>query len=611
MPSRLIVILLAASSLAAPAAANAASGPVVLRAAQQRQSGERALHEARATLSGARPKAPFHVTALLKQVAVALPALKGRERTDAERILARPTALDAQRAANAYSVPEHDPPFCSVHFCIHWVDSGPDAPPSTDDNHNGVPDYVEEMSAVFEHVYEIENVQMHWRAPVNDGDGKTDVYIADVGNDGIFGYSSPDPNQVGNSQTGYLVMDNDYAQSQYGRYSNPLPPMEVTAAHEYNHILQFGYDILEDTWMLESTAVWMEDKVYNDVNDYVSYLTPWTAMTQVPLTRFNVANSNDPLNIKVYGDVVWNRWLEAHYGADVIRRAWERSTTVAPASFAPAAYQAALAGHGTTFFKAFARFAADTAEWGSPHSTFAEGGTWPQVQRLSGHTLGPSSPGITGHLDHTAYTLVNVTPTGDRRIKLVAALPRGFAGAFALVASRGAGGSDGVVVRIQRRPRGGRATVSLNHPGSYSRITAVLINGDASEGGYDSNAGDWRFTKDHATVSGFVSNDFTPPSVRSRSPRPGRRGVPRRAAVVVSFSEPVGDVSARTVKLVGPGGHAVAIRVRYDRRRHRLRVIPRHPLKRHAHYVVELGGQIVDAADNAVPAHERVWTFRT
>ena len=602
MLRRFTTTLLAASFLAAPAAANAERGPVALRAAAERQTGERALREARSTLAGDRVKSPLHVTALLKQVAVALPALRGRERTEAQRILARPTSGDAQPGENAYSVAEQ-PPHCTQHFC-------------TDSNHNGVPDYVEEMSQVVEHVYQVENGQMHWRTPVSDGTrgdelGKTDVYVADIGDDGIYGYSSPDPGQDSNSQAGYLVLDNDYAQSQYPRYSDPLPPMEVTAAHEYNHVLQFGYDVLEDTWMLESTAVWMEDKVYTDVNDYVSYLDPWAAMTQVPMTRFDALDSSDARNIKVYGDAVWNRWLDVHYGQDTIRRAWEKSATVAPASFAPAAYQAALAGHGTTFFNAFARFAADTAEWGSSGSPFLEGSTWPGVHRLSGHTLSPSASGISGHLDHTAYVLVNVTPTGDRRIKLVAALPRGVSGAFALVASRGAGGSGGVVVRIQKRPHGGRATVTLNRPGSYSRITAVLVNADASEDGYDANAADWRFTKDRSVVTAFDSNAFTQPSVRRRSPRPGRRGVPRKASIVVSFSEPVGEVSARTVKLLGPGGHAVAIRVRYDRSRHRLRVIPRRPLRRHAHYVVELGGQIVDAADNAVPAHQRVWAFRT
>ncbi len=38
----------------------------------------------------------------------------------------------------------------------------------------------------------------------------------------------------------------------------PIESMQVTAAHEYNHILQFNYDLFEQVWMYESTATWVE-----------------------------------------------------------------------------------------------------------------------------------------------------------------------------------------------------------------------------------------------------------------------------------------------------------------------------------------------------------------
>src|ERR671928_1787555 len=113
---------------------------------------------------------------------------------------------------------------------------------------------------------------MGWNEPVGDGTrggdfNKTDVYIKELGDQGIFGYSTPDPNQKRNSQFAYLVMDNDFTHSESPRYTNPVEPMEVTAAHEYNHVLQFGYDTAQDIWMFESSAVWAEDKVYDSVND--------------------------------------------------------------------------------------------------------------------------------------------------------------------------------------------------------------------------------------------------------------------------------------------------------------------------------------------------------
>ena len=48
--------------------------------------------------------------------------------------------------------------------------------------------------------------------------------------------------------------------------------MQVTVAHEYNHILQFNYDVFEDVWLFEDTATWAEEQVYPGINDYLNYL---------------------------------------------------------------------------------------------------------------------------------------------------------------------------------------------------------------------------------------------------------------------------------------------------------------------------------------------------
>ena len=48
--------------------------------------------------------------------------------------------------------------------------------------------------------------------------------------------------------------------------------MQVTAAHEYFHAVQFAYDFFEDGWFMEATATWAEDELYDSVNDNVNYL---------------------------------------------------------------------------------------------------------------------------------------------------------------------------------------------------------------------------------------------------------------------------------------------------------------------------------------------------
>ena len=72
-----------------------------------------------------------------------------------------------------------------------------------------------------------------------------------------------------------MVMDDDYAGQ-----ADPIAAMQVTAAHEYNHVLQFAYDAAQDTWMAESTAVWMEDRVHDAGRQYLGFIPTWVTSTR-------------------------------------------------------------------------------------------------------------------------------------------------------------------------------------------------------------------------------------------------------------------------------------------------------------------------------------------
>ena len=607
---RQALIALALVALAAPAAASAGA---------RHRGAVAALRKAEAVRHG--NDRGTELTPLLKELSNRLRYLHGSERRRAERLMLRPTANQTQPGEESYAVPEApQSPYCSPHFCVHWVavntPSDRDAPPSKDTDVDGIPDYVETMSDVAEHVHQVENVDWGWREPVGDGSrggdlDKTDIYLKEVGDDGIYGYSTTDPNQKGSSQFAYLVMDNDFKQTEFPRYANPVLPMEVTAAHEYNHILQFGYDWLQDTWMFEATAVWAEDKVYDSVNDYVSYLKSWAELTQVPLTTFDALDFSDPVNLKVYGDAVWVRWLEAHFGLDVVRGAWEHSLDTNPPSFGPLAFNRALIDHGSNFFRAFTHFAADTAEWRSSAGPFEEGRTWPDVRRASKKALVPGTL-LRGELDHTAYALHNVSAGDAKRLRLVGRLPHGVPGAFALVGRTGPVTSGSVEVHLQRLPAGGRARVTVQHPGRFSRLTAVLINAAIAQDGFRPDLGDWDFSRsDGKPVSALITTDFAPPRVLHRNPKPDTRDVSRRTRVSMGFSEPVRGVSTRTLKLIGPDGHKVNARVHYDAHDRRARLEPKERLRRHTGYLVKITGGIVDRGGNGVRDSYRTWSFRT
>jgi hypothetical protein len=422
-------------------------------------------------------------------------------------------------------------------------------------------------------------------------------------------------------------MDDDYNATQFPRYEgDPLQPMEVTAAHEYNHVLQFNYDTAQDTWVFESTATWMEDRIYTDVNDYLQYLTPWSQMTFVPLTYFT-PDGNDPLNVKVYGDAVWNRWLETRHGQDTIRDAWASSRKTDPKSFAPLAYDTSLKAKGSSFYEAFVTFATATAEWRAANTPFAEGATFPDVDRAAATSSGrpivlaPDRGGASGSLDHTGYILLDVRPPeGMPQLRLAVNTPRGARMAIALVGRTGDEVNGASQEFVKLLPNGGPGTITIDNPNQYTRLTAVVINADYSIEGFSSVLGDWLWENDQQSINARVSADFSAPSVRRRAPKAGARRASTRTRVVVTFSDAMFEATSRTVKLVGSNGRSVKAKIALTRSgkstkassgADRVVLTPRTRLRPGARYEVRLSRDLRDGGGNALPSSALKWAFRT
>ena len=169
---------------------------------------------------------------------------------------------------------------------------------------NGVPDYIDLMLREFEHVGTVENAPppagprlgrarcrtatpaaartcstSTWRRSATTAASAT-PNIEPV--DGTFQWPS------------YMVMDDDYAIEEFG-YADPLVPLQVTAAHEYNHVLQFAIDGRFDGWIGESVATWMEEKVYPEGNDWQRYMTRWAALPEAPITQPRLRGRRRPV----------------------------------------------------------------------------------------------------------------------------------------------------------------------------------------------------------------------------------------------------------------------------------------------------------------------------
>ncbi len=195
---------------------------------------------------------------------------------------------------------------------MHWV-SDPDdedAPDLTDTDGDTVPDWVEQNVKVFDEVWQRIVVGLGYRAPASDAtsknpgpDGRTDIYLAELGKIGTYGYCTLDDVR---EKAAYCVVDNDFK----GFPASPADSLRVTAAHEFFHAVQFGYSMAADSWLQEGTAAWVEDEVYDQINDNLQYL-PGSAL-QHPDVPLDLINGDS--YTWLYGSWIWWRFLTEYFG---------------------------------------------------------------------------------------------------------------------------------------------------------------------------------------------------------------------------------------------------------------------------------------------------------
>lgn len=423
-------------------------------------------------------------THALAELARALPALSGEDRRRARALLARPTDGADDSVGDGYPAGAEVRSAASSpgNFCVTWVESGAEAPPLADASGSGMPDYVEAIQRIAERAYRVQVGKLGWREPVPDqreecGEpDQVDIYLKDVGRRGSFGYQAIDPGQSGRQRHGYLVIDNDYGRAQFPEFARPLDAARVTIAHELNHLLQAAISFFQDDWMFESTATWMERKVFPRLDDYLRYVGHFARFPHRPITSADVAGGQ-----RMYGAAVWSHWLErgdSRFGADVIRRAWEASESTQPRDFAIDAYRRAIVDlGGDGFSDEFVPFAAATAEWRTGDGGFPDARRYPQVARDGFLRPGPRNAREL-ELDHTTYRLLRVPRLEAARITLRVSAQRGLRAGYALVGRRGPPARGKVVRRVRYLPRGGRGSAVLPNPGRFDRITAVLVNAD-------------------------------------------------------------------------------------------------------------------------------------
>ena len=187
-------------------------------------------------------------------------------------------------------------------------------------------DYVIQMGEVFEQVWMFFIDTLEFNSPIFD-DGEEpflyNVYIENLPSF-YFGitYTSNNSSNL-NQCSSFIKMRNNYDGSQFSAHTE-LENIKVTAVHEFFHSIQFSYNCFERLWIMEASAVWSEDQLYNGVNDHYRYLNSWFQNIHLPIDH----ESNH-----MYGSFIFFQYLDEHFGdTETIKKIWDYSKEYASSS---------------------------------------------------------------------------------------------------------------------------------------------------------------------------------------------------------------------------------------------------------------------------------------
>jgi hypothetical protein len=352
--------------------------------------------------AGSRPFRPFCATALMQA------ARKNPQLLDEQNkfILYRPTDATYQDyyygpvKVLVYSTPEG-------HFRIHYTEDNSmgDAVAGSDGLVQTIPSYVLTSGKALETSWTKEVDTMGYNPP-STGDSKYDCYIMNLT---YYGYSSIDQDDHP-----YMVIASDYNSfSDLPANQDPdgtvAGAIKVTVAHEFFHAIQYGYTDWDDQWWEENAAVWMEDEVFDQVNDYLHYLgaqyddlnengrwdngesyydslgklagvsgrgtSGWFEWPFLPLDSSSLTYTK--AEYQEYGGTVWVKYLSEKYGQDIVRSIFQRGKNIRQQGIKTKALdliKAELASRGSSLTSELEEFRIEVLT-----REFEEGKSYPQV----------------------------------------------------------------------------------------------------------------------------------------------------------------------------------------------------------------------------------------
>ena len=299
----------------------------------------------------------------------------------------------------------------SGRFKIHYTTTGTDA---TD------PSWAQTVAQTFETVA-ASYTSLQWQLAPTAGNLPYDVYLRDLAPQNYYGVTNSGSSAAvaghPNAVTSWMELDNNFTDSIYkpATYS-PLQSLQITAAHEYHHAIQYGYNYYFDVWYAEATSTWMEDELYDSVNQLYSYIPAWfTQSTSAMDIAASVSTGGG------YGRWIFNRYLSEKHGTATVRSAWESLAGISSPngfdiSMTPVLDSVLSLRYGTTLSTDFFGFTKRiyTRDWSTHVSDTAKIHVYSPVFTYSAYPVNSSSsqtPSVT--LSHYSFAYYTFTPSAS------------------------------------------------------------------------------------------------------------------------------------------------------------------------------------------------------
>ena len=250
-------------------------------------------------------------------------------------------------------------------------------------DNQSVLDYVQEVLSAAKKTWQVEIETLKFKQPRNSDTQKIDIYI---GNKSAYNYETE----------GYETVSSSYAGWAESYPSNNTPffllnnilskkLIEVTIAHEFFHTIQYAYfderkisdaKWQKNIWWLEATAVLMEDEVYDGVNDYIDFLSPFFNASYKSFEIYDGSHE--------YSMVIFAKYIKEKFGFDIIKKTFQRVETSGDKGYFEIISDLLEEDHNTTIEKELLKF----AKWCSnPEKYFEEGNLYPNIVHFTAETL--------------------------------------------------------------------------------------------------------------------------------------------------------------------------------------------------------------------------------